>query len=56
MATILVTHDLGVVAGFADAVLVMYAGAAGRRPGSVLDIFGRAAHPYSRALIEAVPR
>jgi peptide/nickel transport system ATP-binding protein len=54
MATILVTHDLGVVADFAESVLVMYAGAA-VETGSAVDIFGRPAHPYTRALIEAVP-
>ncbi|HXW78824.1 MAG TPA: ABC transporter ATP-binding protein [Acidimicrobiales bacterium] len=54
MATILVTHDLGVVAGFAESVLVMYAGAAVEN-GSALDIFSRPSHPYTRALIEAVP-
>ncbi len=54
MATILVTHDLGVVAGFAETVLVMYAGAV-VETGLVGDIFGRPSHPYTRALIEAVP-
>ncbi len=54
MATILVTHDLGVVAGFAESVLVMYAGAAVEN-GPAVDIFSRPAHPYTRALIEAVP-
>ncbi|MCU1489318.1 MAG: oligopeptide/dipeptide transporter, ATPase subunit [Acidimicrobiaceae bacterium] len=54
MATILVTHDLGVVAGFAKSVLVMYAAAA-VETGAVGNIFGRPAHPYTRALIEAVP-
>jgi peptide/nickel transport system ATP-binding protein len=54
MATILVTHDLGVVAGFAQSVLVMYDGAA-VETGAVGEIFGRPAHPYTRALIESVP-
>ena len=54
MATILVTHDLGVVAGFADTVLVMYAGEA-VEIGTVGDIFAHPAHPYTRGLIEAVP-
>jgi oligopeptide/dipeptide ABC transporter ATP-binding protein len=54
MATVLVTHDLGVVAGFAESVLVMYAGAAVEN-GPVGEIFRSGAHPYTRALIEAVP-
>jgi len=54
MSTILITHDLSVVAGFADKVLVLYAGAA-MELGETELIFARAAHPYSRALIAAVP-
>ena len=45
---ILITHDLGVIAGVADRVLVMYAG----RPvevGGVDDIFYRPSHPYTAA-------
>jgi peptide/nickel transport system ATP-binding protein len=54
MATILITHDLGVVAGFADSVLVLYAGAT-MEYGQVDRIFAERAHPYTHALIEAVP-
>ena len=55
MAIMLITHDLGIVAGFAEDVLVMYAGAPVEY-GSVDDVFKRAGHPYTQALIRAVPR
>jgi peptide/nickel transport system ATP-binding protein len=55
MAVMLITHDLGIIAGFAQEVLVMYAGAPVEY-GSVDDVFGRAGHPYTQALIAAVPR
>jgi peptide/nickel transport system ATP-binding protein len=54
-ALIMITHDLGVVAGIADRVTVMYAG----RPieqGSVDDIFYRPRMPYTIGLLGAVPR
>ncbi len=54
-AMILITHDLGVVAGTADRVLVMYAG----RPvevGSVDEIFYQSRHPYTRGLLGSLPR
>jgi oligopeptide/dipeptide ABC transporter ATP-binding protein len=54
-AVVMITHDLGVVAGLADDVLVMYAG----RPveyGSVADIFYRPTMPYTMGLLAAVPR
>ena len=54
MAILLITHDLGVVAHFAERVLVMYAGKIVER-GSVRDIFKRPAHPYTRALLGALP-
>jgi oligopeptide/dipeptide ABC transporter ATP-binding protein len=52
---ILITHDLGVIAGVADRVLVMYAG----RPvevGGVDDIFYRPSHPYTSGLLSSLPR
>ena len=52
---ILITHDLGVVAGICDQVLVMYAGRT-MEYGSVDDIFYRPTHPYSVGLLGAVPR
>ncbi|MDR2157212.1 MAG: ABC transporter ATP-binding protein [Clostridiales Family XIII bacterium] len=54
MAIILITHDMGVVAGFADSVLVMYAGGILER-GSKDEIFGGPRHPYTWALLNAIP-
>lgn len=54
-SVILITHDLGVVAGIADEVAVMYAGVIVER-GSARDIFYNPKHPYTKALHEAVPR
>jgi peptide/nickel transport system ATP-binding protein len=54
-AIVLITHDLGVVAGFADRVLVMYAG----RPvesGSTEDVFYRPRMPYTMGLLGSIPR
>lgn len=55
MGMVLVTHDLGVVAGIADRVAVMYAGRIVEH-GRVRDIFQQAAHPYTRALMASVPQ
>jgi peptide/nickel transport system ATP-binding protein len=52
---ILITHDLGVVAETADRVLVMYAGKV-VETGAVYEIFDDPRHPYTRALLESVPR
>lgn len=49
-----ITHDLGVVAGIADHVLVMYAGRCVEE-GSVDALFARPAHPYTRGLLGALP-
>lgn len=54
-AIIMITHDLGVVAGICDNVLVMYAGRT-MEYGSAEQIFYRPTHPYSIGLINAVPR
>lgn len=54
-ATVLVTHDLGVVADFADRIQVMYAGEI-METGTVTEIFGNAKHPYTWALLMSVPR
>jgi peptide/nickel transport system ATP-binding protein len=54
-AHLLITHDLGVVSEVADRVVVMYAG----RPveqASVFDLFDRPLHPYTVALMGAIPR
>ncbi len=53
-AIILITHDLGVVAGAADRVAVMYAGKV-VETGSCEDIFYRGAHPYALALLKSLP-
>ncbi len=55
MALLLVTHDLGLVAGHADRVAVMYAGRIVEEA-SVTALFAGPAHPYTRALLAAVPR
>jgi len=55
MAMIWITHDLGIVAGLADRVLVMYAGLIVEKA-SVDDLYTRAAHPYTLALLAALPR
>lgn len=52
---LLVTHDLGVVAQYCDAVVVMYAGKV-VETGPVRDVFAAPAHPYTLALLESVPR
>ncbi|HRP34929.1 MAG TPA: ABC transporter ATP-binding protein [Gammaproteobacteria bacterium] len=52
---ILITHDLGVVAGLCDRVLVMHGGEE-KEAGPVDDIFYRPRHAYTRALLAAVPR
>jgi oligopeptide/dipeptide ABC transporter ATP-binding protein len=54
-AVILITHDLGVVAGVADRVMVMYAGRAVEM-GSVDQIFYEPQHPYTLALLGSLPR
>lgn len=51
----MITHDLGVVAGICDKVLVMYAGRT-MEYGNVRDLFYQPAHPYSMGLLNAVPR
>jgi peptide/nickel transport system ATP-binding protein len=50
-----ITHDLGVVAGLADRIIVMYAGQIVEQ-GPVRDIFARPQHPYTKALLGSVPR
>jgi oligopeptide transport system ATP-binding protein/dipeptide transport system ATP-binding protein len=54
-SVILITHDLGVVAGMADRVAVMYAGYV-VETGKLDDIFYRAQHPYTHALLQSIPR
>jgi oligopeptide/dipeptide ABC transporter ATP-binding protein len=54
-AIMLITHDLGVVAGVADDVMVMYAGRQVEL-GRVDDVFYRSGHPYTEGLLESVPK
>lgn len=55
LALVVASHDLGVVAGLCDRVAVVYAGRVVEE-GAVGDVFARPAHPYTRALLDAVPR
>jgi peptide/nickel transport system ATP-binding protein len=55
LALLMITHNLGVVRESADFVYVMYAGAVVER-GPAAEIFARARHPYTRALVDCVPK
>jgi oligopeptide transport system ATP-binding protein len=55
MALALITHDLGVVAGLADRVAVMYAGRMVEQ-GTVGEVLKRPRHPYTAALLNSMPR
>jgi oligopeptide/dipeptide ABC transporter ATP-binding protein len=55
LAIVLITHDLGVVAGLADTVHVMYAGRVVER-GAVDEVFYESTHPYTRGLLACLPR
>ena len=54
-AILLITHDLGVVAGLADEIMVMYAGRQVEQ-GSSDDVFYRSQQPYTRGLLASLPR
>jgi peptide/nickel transport system ATP-binding protein len=54
-ALLLITHDLGVLAGVAHRILVMYGGRIVEEA-AVDDLFYRPAHPYTRALLRSIPR
>ena len=54
-ALMLITHDLGVVAGMCERVNVMYAGMF-METGSAEQLFGRPRHPYTLGLLQSVPR
>ncbi len=55
MAIILITHNLGIVAGSCERTMVMYKGEV-MEQGSTVDIFGKPSHPYTQGLLSAVPR
>ena len=55
LALIFITHNLGIVAHMCDSVAVMYAGRV-VESGPVRRIFNAPAHPYTRALVESIPR
>lgn len=55
LAVVLITHDLGVIAETCDDVIVMYAGRVAES-GPVEAIFDRPAHPYTRGLLDSIPR
>jgi oligopeptide transport system ATP-binding protein len=55
MAIIWITHDLGIVSGIAERILVMYAGKI-VESGSVYEIFDHPRHPYTQGLLQSIPR
>jgi peptide/nickel transport system ATP-binding protein len=55
MAVLLITHDLGVIAGRADRVLVMYAGKIAEKADTG-DLFRHTRHPYTSALLASIPQ
>ena len=55
MAVLLITHDLGVVAETADRVVVMYCGRVVEQA-SVMQLFTKPLHPYTRGLMDSIPR
>lgn len=55
MSIVLITHDLGVVAEMADSVVVMYCGRV-VESASVTDLFAAPRHPYTKGLINSLPR
>ncbi|WP_146341100.1 ABC transporter ATP-binding protein [Nesterenkonia sp. NBAIMH1] len=55
MGLILITHDLGVVADFADKIAVMYAGRV-METADVYETYARTANPYTKGLLDSIPR
>jgi oligopeptide/dipeptide ABC transporter ATP-binding protein len=55
MAMIMISHDLGLAAHFADEIIVMYAGQAVERA-STRELFGHVRMPYTNALLDAIPK
>lgn len=54
MSMIMISHDLGLVAQMAHRIMILYAGQV-LETGNLATIFGRPAHPYTRALLRSVP-
>jgi oligopeptide transport system ATP-binding protein len=54
-AVILITHDLGVVAGMSDRIQVMYAGTVAETA-DTYELFGNPRHPYTLGLLKSIPR
>jgi oligopeptide/dipeptide ABC transporter ATP-binding protein len=54
LSLVLVSHDMSVVAGLADEVMVMYAGFIAEQ-GDALQVFEHPAHPYTRGLLNSIP-
>ena len=54
-AIVLITHDLGVVAGMCEKIIVMYAGRIVEKA-ATSDLFARPLHPYTYALLRSIPR
>ncbi len=54
MSVLLITHDMGVIAGRTDRVVVMYGGKVAERA-STVELFERMRHPYSQALLASMP-
>ncbi|NUS16635.1 MAG: ABC transporter ATP-binding protein, partial [Streptomyces sp.] len=55
ISLVLISHDMGIVANAADRVVVMYAGRVAEQAPAA-ELYGRPAHPYTRALLDAIPR
>jgi oligopeptide/dipeptide ABC transporter ATP-binding protein len=55
LSMLLISHDLGILAGNADRIAVMYAGRIVEQ-GPVRDVYRAPAHPYTRALLASIPR
>ncbi|HYE82333.1 MAG TPA: ABC transporter ATP-binding protein [Clostridia bacterium] len=55
MAVMIITHDLGVVAGVADRVIVMYSGKI-MEYGDIRSLFSSPLHPYTRGLMDSIPK
>ena len=55
MAVLLITHDMGVIAGRSDRVMVMYAGKI-VESAATLSLFSQMRHPYTEALLDSIPK